>query len=376
MRRFDFARRPPAYSRSIDFMDAVKNERRRRGARRMRGMWHRLVVAVTTALWLAPSLGWAQAAEKVSIGALKLSSSGPVFIARDKGYFRDHGLDVDIKLFTAAQQVPVAVTSGDVDLGVTGLTAGFFNLAGRGALKIIAGQSREEPGFPLIAYMVTNQAHESGFRSLRDFVGKRVGITTVGSTFHYSLGILAKKHGFDLAGVTMVPLQALPNMAAAFKGGQVDAILAPATMARSLEAEKAGRILGWVGDETPWQVGALFTSPRMIDSRRPTVERFVRAWQQATRDYNRAFNTKDASGQVAKGPGYDDVLAIVARAMEQPPERVAIGLPFVDAEARLDVGDIYNQVAFWQAQSQVDRTVDAKAILDVSFVQGHMNVPK
>ena len=337
-----------------------------------------ILIAAAVSAVLTGGLGQAQAQapQKVSIGALRLSSSGPVFIARDKGYFGAQGLEVEVKIFTAAQQVPVAVASGDIDLGVTGLTAGFFNLAGRGALKIIAAQSREAPGFPLVAYMVTNQAHEAGFRSLRDFVGKRVGITTVGSTFHYSLGLLAKKYGFDLAGVTMVPLQALPNMAAAFKGGQVDSILAPATMARSLEADKAGRILGWVGDETPWQLGALFTSPRMIDTRRPTVERFVRAWQQATRDYNRAFNAKDSSGQVVKGPGYDEILAIVAKAMEQPPERVAIGLPFIDAEARLDVGDIHSQVAFWQAQAQVDRTVDAKSVLDLSFVQGHMNVPK
>ena len=51
----------------------------------------------------------------------------------------------------------------------------------------------------------------------------------------------------------MVPLQTLPNMSAAFKGGQVDAILVPVTGARALEAEKTGHILGWVGDETPWQ---------------------------------------------------------------------------------------------------------------------------
>jgi hypothetical protein len=52
----------------------------------------------------------AQPLEKVSIGALRLSSSGAVFIAREKGYFREQGIDVELKVFTAAQQVPVAVT--------------------------------------------------------------------------------------------------------------------------------------------------------------------------------------------------------------------------------------------------------------------------
>ena len=69
-------------------------------------------------------------------------------------------------------------------------------------------------------------------------------------------------------------------------------------------------------------------------------------------------------------------LSIPARgSSQQPPERVAEGLPFVDAGGRLNVGDIYNQVAFWQTQGRVDKSVDAKAILDLSLVQGHFNLP-
>jgi NitT/TauT family transport system substrate-binding protein len=298
-----------------------------------------------------------------------------VFIARDKGYFRDQGLDVQVTILTAAQQVPVAVTSGDVDLGVTGLTAGFYNLAGKGALKIVAAQSREEPGYQLVSYMVTNKAYDAGFRSLKDFPGKRVAMTTTGSTFHYSLGKLAQKYGFDIKSVQLVPLQTLPNMSAAFKGASVDATLAPVTTTRALESEGAGKILGWVGDETPWQLGALFTSPKMIASRRAVLEKFIRAYQKGARDYNVAFNARD-KGKEVRGPGYDDAIQILSKTLEQPPEMVRYGLPYVDPEARLDVGDIYNQVTFWKSQGLVDQSVDAKAILDLSFVKGHFNVPK
>ncbi len=317
----------------------------------------------------------AQSLQKVSIGALALSSSGAVFIARDKGYFREQGLEADVRIFTAAQQVPVAVTSGDVDLGVTGLTAGFYNLAGRGALQIIAAQSREAPGYQLVAYMVTNKAYDGGFRSLKDFAGKRVATTTTGSTFHYSLGLLAQKYGFDVKSVTLVALQSLTNMAAAFKGETVDATLAPVTTARALEADKAGHILGWVGDETPWQLGALFTRPQVIQGKRGMLEKFVRAYQKGARDYHLAFNARD-KGKEVQGPGYDEAIQILSKALNQPPNLVKTGLPYVDPDARLDVGDIYNQVAFWQSQGLVDKTVDAKTILDLSFVKGHFNLPQ
>lgn len=322
----------------------------------------------------APLPAQAQA-QRVSVGALALTSSAPVFIALARGYFREQGLDVERKTFTAAQQVPVAVTSGDADFGVTGLTAGFYNLAGRGALRMIAAQSREERGFQLNAYMVTNAAHSAGLRALSDLPGRRVGITTVGSTFHYSLGLLARKHNFDLARVTMVPLQTLPNMAAAFKGGQVEAIVVPVNLARQLESEGAGRVLGWVGDETPWQLGALFTSPRMIAERRETVQRFIRAYVRGCADYNRAFNQRDVGGRAVEGEGYRELLDIIAQAVQQRAEIVASALPYIDAAGRLDVGDIHNQVAFWQASGQASRDVEARAILDLTFVEGHFNVP-
>lgn len=333
------------------------------------------IAAIAALLTFDAASASAQQLQKISVGLLRLSSSGAVFIAREKGYFREQGLDADLKIMTAAQQVPVAVTSGDADFGVTGLTAGFFNLAGRGALKIIGAQSREEKGYQLNAYMVTNKAAEGGFNSLKDFAGKRLAVTTTGSTFHYSIGILAAKYGFDVKSVTLVPLQSLPNMAAAFKGAQVDATIAPVTVARQLEAENAGKIVGWVGDETPWQLGALFTSPKLIAEKRSVVEKFVRAYIKGAHDYHVAFNARDKGAEV-RGPGYDEAIAILAKVLEQPVERVRVGLPYVDAEARLNVGDVYNQVAFWQSQGLVDRNVDAKAILDLSFVKGHFNLPK
>src|SRR5947209_13986019 len=58
----------------------------------------------------------AQTAQKAKVGVLRLSSSAPVFIAQDKGYFREAGLDIELKFFDAAQPIAVAVTSGDVDL--------------------------------------------------------------------------------------------------------------------------------------------------------------------------------------------------------------------------------------------------------------------
>src|SRR6266436_2144418 len=98
--------------------------------------WFAVVASICTA-------GPAVAQEKVPVGVLRFVSSGPLFVAVEKGYFKQEGLDLDLKFFDAAQPIAVAVVTGDADFGLTAFTAGLFNLAGKGGLKIIAAQAKE-----------------------------------------------------------------------------------------------------------------------------------------------------------------------------------------------------------------------------------------
>ena len=71
----------------------------------------------------------------------------------------------------------MATTSGDVDFGITAFTAGLYNLAGKGTLKVIGGMSREKAGYPLIGYFASNNAYAAGLKTPKDLAGKRVAVT-------------------------------------------------------------------------------------------------------------------------------------------------------------------------------------------------------
>jgi NitT/TauT family transport system substrate-binding protein len=316
------------------------------------------------------------AAEEITVGVLHLASSGPIFIAADKGYFKDEGLEAKLVFFEAAQPIAVAVVSRDLEVGVTAFTAGFFSLAGKGGITVIGAQSREEPGYHLIAYVASDKAYDAGFKSLKDFPGKKIAITQVGSSFHYSLGLLADKLGFKLSSVELAPLQSMPNMASALEGNQVDGALMPASLAIPLIERGKAHLLGWVGDETPWQLGALFTSPKEVAEHRARLERFVRAYQQGARYYYDQLLAKDASGKVAGGPERAAALAIIAKYINETPEQVAKSVAFIDPQGRLLVGDVYRQVAWYQAQGLLDQSVDAKSFLDLGFIKGHLDLPQ
>ena len=102
-----------------------------------------MLASLALAVLLLGVVTAARAADKVTVGVLRFVSSGPLFLAVERGYFKDQGIEVDLKYFEAAQPIAVAVVSGDVDYGVTAFTGGFYNLAGQGQLKIIAAQSKE-----------------------------------------------------------------------------------------------------------------------------------------------------------------------------------------------------------------------------------------
>ena len=74
----------------------------------------------------------------------------------------------------------------------------------------------------------------------------------------------------------MLPLQSLSNVAAALKGETVDAALLPVSTARKLMDDGGAKLLGWVGDETPWQLGAVFASPETL-ANKALVDKIARA---------------------------------------------------------------------------------------------------
>src|SRR5262245_55906336 len=255
----------------------------------------------------------AAAQDKVAVGGLRFVSSGPLFVAVERGYFKQEGLDVELKFFDAAQPIAVAVVTGDVDFGLTAFTAGLFNLAGKGGLKVIAAQAKEERGYQGNAILASNAAGENGLRKVEALKGRSLGITQVGSSFNYQVGQIARLKGFDLKSLDLKPLQSLANRPRALKGNQVDAIIIAPHLAKQLLAAGDAKLLGWYSDLDEYQFGALFTSPKLIAGKRPTVEKFVRAYQKGAGDFAAALLKRDDSGNRKFDAASHELAALIAK---------------------------------------------------------------
>jgi NitT/TauT family transport system substrate-binding protein len=318
--------------------------------------------------------------ETVKLGSLRFVSSGAVFVALERGYFKEEGLAVEPRFFDAAQPIAVATASGDLELGVTAFTAGFFNLAGKGALKIIAAQAKEAKGYEGNLVLASNAAWDKGFRNLGDFAGHSIGITQVGSSFHYQIGQIAAAKGIDIKKITIRPLQSLLAMGAALKTGQVDSIIIAPHLAHAMIENGDAKFMARYSDIDEYQFGGLFTTPKTISSRRPMLEGFVRAYQKGAADYAAALLSRDAEGKRVFDEKSDEVAAMIGKyvypdKVSKASRLVESSAFYVDSQARLDVADILKQIAWYEAQGLAEPGVDARAILDLSFVKGHFNAP-
>ncbi len=304
--------------------------------------------------------------ETIKIGALKSIAVGPAYLAIDKGYFAAEGLTAALTFFESAQPVAVAAASHDIDIGVTGLTGWLFSLAGQGQIRIIGGYAREVPGFNFNAYVVSNRAWDAGLRSFKDFPGHSFGISQIGSPPHYSLALLAEKYRFDLGSMRLLPLQSIANIAAAVVSGQADTASLLSTPAIPILERKEVRLLGWTGDETPWQLGAIFVATATANERGDMIARFLRAFRKGTREYHDAFAS---SAEKRKDTATAEaVLPVIAKYTGLSVDQVRQGIVYIDPEARLDVKDVLHQIAWYRGQGLVKGEVDGDQAIDKRYV--------
>jgi NitT/TauT family transport system substrate-binding protein len=168
--------------------------------------------------------------------------------------------------------------------------------------------------------------------------------------------------------MTVVPLQTLPNIVSAIKGGQIDATSVPATLAVQIENSGAAKIIAWMADEVPGQIGGIFANTATMTQHPDIVVRFLRAYIKAIRTYDRAFQQKDASGKPVKGENYDETLKIIADYLEEPVATVEAGLPYFNPDARLATDDLRQQIEAWQSIKQLDAALSLDKVLDPHFL--------
>jgi NitT/TauT family transport system substrate-binding protein len=153
---------------------------------------------------------------------------------------------------------------------------------------------------------------------------------------------------------------------------QVDATMAIASMARPLIDSGEVKLLGWVGDEVPYQITALFTTHAMIAGRADALHRFCRGYQAGVAEYREAFLRFGADGKPVYGPATDAAIAAITKYVftgdPDAAAKIKDGIGWYDPGAALDVADVRAQLAWFTEQDMVKGQIDAADIIDTTFL--------
>ena len=142
----------------------------------------------------------------------------PVYIAQDKGFYRENNIDVDAVFTRGGGENVQAVVSGDAQIGLgTGTLAVISAFVKKAPIKIAAA---EITGMDAFWYVLAN----TPMRKLEDLAGKKIAYSRPGASSHMAvLGIADQIKAKGLKPAEPVSLGGIPEVYTALRTGQTDA---------------------------------------------------------------------------------------------------------------------------------------------------------
>ena len=241
----------------------------------------------------------------LKVGAIGAVSDAGIFIAQEKGYFRDEGLDVEIVGFKAAPQILPAIATGEVQVSGSAVTPALFNAFARGiTMKLVADKGQVAQGFGFAAIVIRSDLADT-VRDFKDLKGRKFAVMGKGVSSTTQLGKALERGGIEPNEVELIEL-GLPEMVAALGNKAIDG----ATLLEPFITFATARNVGirWKGmeDFLPFtgQNGVIIYSQQFTQEQPEAAKRWMAAYLKGTRAYLDA---------VTKGTDRDGINAILAK---------------------------------------------------------------
>ena len=328
----------------------------------------RCLVCVALASMFAASLASAaQAADKVAVGTGGSAGDAPFYIAYDKGFFKDEGLDVDLIVLDSGAKVIAPLGTGELDVGSGALSVGFWNALLRGVkFRIVADRGHAEPGYLYQTVFMRKDLIDGGqFKDLKDLKGKTMGFAAQGVTSLSLLNEATKFAGIKFEDVTPVYLS-FPQQIAALQNKALDGTLLIEPQATvAVNAGYGVRFMDTNKFYPYQQISVIFFSDKFAKERKDVAEKFMRAWLRGVRAYNDSIK----GGKIA-GAGADEVVAVMAKSFNMNPNLVReMYSHAVHVDGTVNADGIQKDLDFFRKQGWVTGQIKASDVIDMSFAQ-------
>jgi len=283
---------------------------------------------------------------------------GPLFLAQEKGFFKEHGVDVELTIVDGLAERKQALAGGKIDGMATAQDVQVTLAASGVPVQVVWLLDDSYGGDGILA--------KTEIQSAADLKGKKVAFE-VGSTSHLLMLTVLKQAGLSDKDVEVVPMSA-GDAGAAFVAGKVDAAVTWEPWL-SKGASANGKVLVSTKDLPGIILDSISFRQEVIENRPDDVKAFVAAMADAM-DYWK--NNKDESDKIMA-----DGLKI---SLEEFTSTVP-GLKFFDKEdnkklfgTSANPGSIYqatkSDIDFYVEQKIIEKPITPESIVNSMFVEG------
>ncbi len=296
--------------------------------------------------------------DSLALGITTWIGNTPIYIAQEKGFFKEQGLDLKIQVFeTVAAGFP-AYLSGRLQ-GLAPVTSEAVALASQGAdFRVVVVEDTSVGADVILA--------RNSIGSIKDFKGKKIGVELGGIGHFFLLQILAQA-GLTEKDVTLT--NAPPDTAAAaYQSGNLEIVYTYSPFSdKAIAAQKDGRVI-YSSKQMPTAIADLYI--------------FNNQWLQSHPQAVTAFTSGHFKGLQFLKNNPKEGLAIMAKRLNITPQELeqqlkGIQIPDLttnlamlgNPQSNLSLLKPMTELAtFLKAQGKISKVPDLSKTLDSQFV--------
>lgn len=240
------------------------------------------VIALTLLLSFIASNVMAAVLPKLKVGYVPEPAHGLYFVAKEKGYFKDEGVDVELFQFGSAAEGVAAVKAGKLDVGTFGTTAPLLFISKGSEFTFIGGMMINGQA---IITRPERLAELSG-KDLKVYKGKKIGLVKLSTGDVVFKGAL-KKAGIDYKkDVIFTEFGSAAAVVEAVKKGAVDAGLVWPPHFSLAEKNNGLKVAHYISEFYPnYTCCRIFAHTGKIQADPETYKKFLAALIRAYRFY-------------------------------------------------------------------------------------------
>jgi len=212
------------------------------------------------------------------------------YLAVERGYYKEGGLDVELVNFAAASEMIPSLATDQVEVGGVGPNPATWNAVARGVpLKLVMDKGSVRPGYGYTTLVIRKEVYDSGRgRGITDLRGLRIAFTPPGlaTTNAMPMAVGMERAGASIDDLVIEPIP-FPDQVAALANGSVDgAMIVEPFLNRVVSQGTAVRVMGLDEMYPDFPIAQVGFGPGFYAS--PAAKAFVRGYIRALRDYNNA----------------------------------------------------------------------------------------